>query len=201
MFKHIPVVSVCLLLCCAKNDEYFISQSLERETHHFFSSLQSKDHFLLEFVGLDTSAKETGYSYFDILSGNLRLTIRDDKGNKIYSHVWAVSDCYSMADNHYLSVDQKIAKFLAVVDHFFDESNFNSLADLAITGILQSSDDVYRRDIATDSTSIGFSFIQEDFCVMFSKKFQKAVLLRALKKDLLKKYNLLDGRRQSYVAA
>jgi hypothetical protein len=178
------------MLGCTNNGEHFISESLERETHHYFSNLQSKDHFLLEFLGLDTLSKEDGYSYFDILSGNLRLTIRDEKGNKIYSHVWGVSDCYSMADNHYLSEDQKIAKFLTVVNHFFDESNFNSIADLTITGILKSSDDDYRNDIASDSTSIGFSFIQEDFCVMYSKKFQKAVLLRALKNDLLKKYNL-----------
>ena len=190
MFKHIPVFSVCLLLCCAKNDEHLIRQSLERESHHFFSSLQSKDRFLLEFVGLDTLSKQDGYSYFDILSGSLRLTIHNEKGNIIYSHLWKVSDCYSMADNHYLNDDEKIAKFLTVIDHFFDESNFNSIANLKITGILKSSDDDYRNDIASDSTSIGFSFIQEDFCVMYSKRFQKAVLLRALKKDLLKKYNL-----------
>lgn len=190
MFKHIPVCCVCLLLACAESDEGLINESLERETHHFFSSLQSEDHFLLEFVSLDTVSKKNGYSYFDILSGSLRLTINDAKGNKIYSHIWKVSDCYSMADNHYLSDDKKITKFLSVINHFFDENNFNSIAHLKITGILKSSDDAYRNDIASDSSSIGFSFIQEDFCVMYSKKFEKAILLRALRKDLLKRYNL-----------
>lgn len=190
MFKHIPVCCVCLLLGCAESDEHLINESLERETQHFFSSLHAKDHFLLEFVSVDTLSRKGGYSYFDILSGSLRLTIKDVKGNKIYSHVWEVSDCYSMADNHYLSDDEKIAKFLSVINHFFDESNFNLIGDLKITGILKSSDAEYRNDIASDSTTIGFSFIQEDFCVMYSKKFEKAILLRALRKDLLKRYNL-----------
>jgi hypothetical protein len=190
MFKHVPVCCVFLLLACAESDEHLINEPLERETYHFFSSLHAKDHFLLEFVSVDTLARKGGYSYFDILSGNLRLTINDAKGNKIYSHVWEVSDCYSMADNHYLSDDEKIAKFLSVVSHFFDESKFNSIDNLKITGILNSSDDSYRKDITSDSTSIGFSFIQEDFCVMYSKKFEKAILLRALRKDLLKRYNL-----------
>jgi hypothetical protein len=164
---------------------------LKIETDHFFSSRQDKDHFTLEFLPSDSQSSKDEYTHFDILSGNLLLSIYDPQHRKIYSHKWPVSNCYSMADNHYLNEEQKIEKFMSVFYHFFDSSQFNSMNEIKITGILKSADKLIQQEIESDPNSIGFSFIQEDFCVMYSAKSERAVLLRALKKDLLKKYNLL----------
>jgi hypothetical protein len=203
IFKHIACDSVPMLrflipfgilasISCSNEQKTIPTDHLRKETRHFFSNDRVEDRFLVEFVSSDPSAIRTEYTHFDILSGNLMLTIYDDRNHQLYFHKWAVSDCFTMADNHYLNEDQKIQKLLDTFEHFFDSEKFNSIADMQITGILASSDSIYRNDIETEANCIGFSFIQEDFCVMYARKSRHAVLLRALRKDLLKRYNLLN---------
>lgn len=190
--KSLTMLFVGVLSSCANGDERVVASDLRKESDHFFSNDLTKDHFVLEFVYTDPQQKKEEYTHFDILSGNLHLSIYDRSGQPIFEHRWSVSDCFSMADNHYMNEDQKIARFLSVVDHFFDESNFSTMADLKLTGLLKSEDSVVAQLITTDPTTIGFSFIKEDFCVMYCRKSQKAILLRALRKDLLRKYNLIE---------
>jgi hypothetical protein len=185
------MVGIVMFFSCTQTEYKVASGSLRKETYHHFSNTRNKDHFDLQFVCSQCEAGSQAYTNADILSGGLALSIYSSDNKTIFTHRWSVSDCFSMADNHYLSEAQKVEKFLYTIEHFFDSSKFTGIQDLKITGVLRSADLPLKKDIEADSNSIGFSFIQEDFCVMYSKTFQQAVLLRALRKDLLKKYGLL----------
>lgn len=186
----LSLASICLLFSCTNREQRIAADALRKETYHYFSNRQSKDYFVLRFLCSHCEAGRNEYTNFDILSGNLELSIYSSDKTNIFRHEWSVSNCFSMADNHYMSEAQKIEKFLHTVDHFFDSSKFSRMDELVITGILSSADSLLRREIEADTNSIGFSFIQEDFCLMYSGKSTKAVLLRALRKDLLHNYGL-----------
>jgi hypothetical protein len=188
---HRFMVSILMFFSCTHTDYKVAADALRKETYHHFSNTGNKDHFDLHFVCSQCEADSQEYTNSDILSGGLELSIYSNDNKNVFTHRWSVSDCFSMADNHYMSEAQKVEKFLYTVDHFFDSTKFTGIQELKITGILKSADLPLRRDIEADTNSIGFSFIQEDFCVIYSKTFQQAVLLRALRKDLLRKYDLL----------
>lgn len=187
---HCSLIVVLLLFSCTHTEHKVAADALREETYHYFSNSQTKDRFVLQFLCSHCASEPREYTYGDILSGNLAMSIYAGDNKTIFTHQWSVSNCFSMADNHYMSEAQKVEKFQSIVDHFFDSAKFASIQELKITGVLKSADLQLQRDIEGDSNSIGFSFIQEDFCVMYSRTFQQAVLLRALRKDLLQKYGL-----------
>ena len=191
MLRYLILFSVCGIFSCSNERPPLSENALRKQAYHFFSTAEHKDKFTLQFVTSDLNPSRSEYSNLDILSGYLTLSIHDKNDRPVYTHKWAVSNCFSMADNHYLSEDQKIEKFLHVVEHFFDSTHFSTLREIKITGVLDSKHLQLKDEIESDPASIGFSFIQEDFCVMYARNSQQAVLLRALKKDLLKRYNLL----------
>jgi hypothetical protein len=190
MQRFVLLIGIFALSSCSNQEKTIPAESLTAEAHHFFSNSDSKDYFALGFVPSDPGALKNEYTYFDILSGNLALAVYNNQHALLYQHKWAVSDCFSMADNHYLNEDQKIEKFQRTIDQFFDEGKFNSMDDIRITGVLRSSDKKYLDEIKSDPGSVGFSFIQEDFCVMYARKSHRAILLRALRKDILRRHNL-----------
>ena len=126
----------------------------------------------------------------DVLLGYTHFTIFTVEGQKIYDYRWEVSNYFWKSENQYMDEEAQIEWFWNIFDHFFDEQNFSRISDMKITGLLRSSDADYCQDIMADSTSIGLSFKVQDYCLSYSKKYQRAVLLRALRKDLLEKYNL-----------
>jgi hypothetical protein len=191
MPRYLILFSICTIFSCSNERPPLSGNALKKQAYHFFSTAEHKDKFTLQFITSDLDSSRTEYSSLDILSGYLILSIHDKKDRLVYTHKWPVSNCFSMADNHYLNEDQKIEKFLNVVEHFFDDTHFSTLTEIKITGVLDSKHLQLKDEIESDPTSIGFSFIQEDFCVMYARNSHQAVLLRALKKDLLKKYNLL----------
>jgi hypothetical protein len=190
MLRFFILSASLALYSCSTEEKTIPANLLITNSNHVFSNDNDEDRFALRFLPSDSGLIKSEYTYFDILSGKLSLTIYSPDEEVIYQHLWAVSDCFSMADNHYLNEEQKIAKFLDTFRHFFDAKNFNTIGDLRITGVLRSADLVYQREIEGDPESIGFSFIQEDFCVMYARKSRRAVLLRALRKDILRNYNL-----------
>jgi|SRR5688500_3258038 len=191
MLRYLIFFSVCAIFSCSNERPPFGENALRKHAYHFFSTAEHKDKFTIQFVTSHPDVSRAIYSNLDILSGYLSLSIHDKNERLVYTHKWAVSNCFSMADNHYLNEEQKIEKFLHVVEHFFDSTHFSTVKEIKITGVLDSKHLRLKDEIESDPSSIGFSFIQEDFCVMYARKSQQAVLLRALKKDMLKRYNLL----------
>ena len=190
MIRCFYFICVCAICSCSNKNPGISENALKKEARHFFSNDKHEDTFVLQFV---PSASFSGlpYTNIDLLSGFLTLSVYDVNHRTLYTHKWGVSDCFTMADNHYLSEDEKVQKFLNVVQHFFDHAHFARMPQLKITGVLKSSDLLLKEELEGDSTTVGFSFIQEDFCVMYARRSDRAILLRALKKDLLRKYNLL----------
>ncbi|MBS1509038.1 MAG: hypothetical protein JSS79_20540 [Bacteroidetes bacterium] len=134
---------------------------------------------MLEFLGTE------------VLFGSTRLRIFSSTGDTLYNFTWEVSNYFWKEDSRYLDESQRIQKFWNIFDHTLDESSFSPMSDLKITGLIYSTDEDFARDITSDSTNVGLLLNVQDYCIAFSKKYNKAIRLRAIRKSILKKYNLL----------
>lgn len=147
---------------------------------HNFSENESKDLFMLQFKN---SEKPFCKMHFKIYSS---------KDELIYDYEWNSKNFVTIADktNYYLDEKARIRKFDKIVDDIFSERNFSLLESQKITGLLTSSDEIYMKDVLSDTTTIAFSFFFDDMCLAYSKKHKKTFMFHALSKNLLKKYKL-----------
>jgi hypothetical protein len=171
--------TVCFILSECKNEKADSSPAnpilLSSEADRFFSTPSAKDHFAIQVRGND------------LLTSTAYLEITSPDGQKILEQQWLVSDFFSIPDNHYLDKDEKEDKVRNTITHLFDTSNFNAVRWMQINSLWKSSDEPYWKDIKQDSTSVSFSYIKEDRCISYSKKYKTTITFRALKK---KKYRL-----------
>jgi hypothetical protein len=170
---------VCLIFSECKNEKEDSPPAnpilLSSEADRFFSTPSAKDHFTIQVRGPE------------LLTSTAYLEITSPDGRKILEQQWMVSDFFSIPDNHYLDKAGKEHKIRNSITHFFDTANFNAVRSLQINSLWKSSDEPYWKDIKQDSTSVGFSYIKEDRCISYSKKYKTTITFRALKK---KKYRL-----------
>jgi hypothetical protein len=166
--------TVCFIFSECKNEKEDSSPAnpilLSSEADRFFSTPSAKDHFAIQVRGVD------------LLTSTAYLEITSPDGQKILEQQWLVSDFFSVPDNHYLDKDEKEDKIKSTITHFFDASNFNAVRLMQINSLWKSSDEPYFRDIEQDSTSVGFSYIKEDRCISYSKKYKTTITFRALKR-------------------
>lgn len=127
----------------------------------------------------------------EILTGMMHLEVFNHKGDKIFDQRWKVGQYFFLQRYYqYLDKEQREERFWNILNTALSPGKFHPLHEMKVVGLMRSGDMKLFNSVKADPEAIAVSVIDMDMCLVYSKEFQKAFLIRALDKRVLRQYGI-----------